>query len=62
MGFETLHNIASFNREQARLHPEDEDLKNSLCPFDAWPLNENEKGYKSCPICGRVWHGGSVQV
>ena len=55
MGFETLKNIIDFNREQARLHPQDEDLENDICPYDAWPLDVNEKGEKSCPICGRVW-------
>lgn len=55
MGFETLQNIIDFNREQAAAHPQDEDLENNLCPFDAWPLDENSKGKKSCPICGRIW-------
>ena len=55
MGYETLQNIIDFNKEQAGLHPQDEDLENNLCPFDAWPLNENAKGAKSCPICGRVF-------
>ena len=57
MGFETLKNIINFNREQARLHQADEELENNMCPFDAWPLKENGKGYKSCEICGRLWLG-----
>jgi len=57
MGFETLQNIINFNREQARLHPGDEDLENNLCPYCVWPLEENEKGYRSCPICGKIWLG-----
>ena len=57
MSFEQLKNIIDWNREQAELHPIDEDLENNLCPHDAWPLNENERGERSCPICGRIWHG-----
>jgi hypothetical protein len=57
MSFETLKNIIEFNREQANLHPDDEDLENNLCPYDAWPLKENERGYRSCEICGRIWLG-----
>ena len=57
MGYETLQNIIDFNREQARLHPEDEDLENDLCPYDAWTLKTNSRGYKSCEICGRIWLG-----
>ena len=60
MGFETLKNIINFNREQARLHPQDEDLENDICPYDAWNLDENEKGYKSCPICGRIFMGNRL--
>ena len=57
MGFETLKNIIDFNREQANLHQADEELENNMCPFCSWPLNENERGYKSCEICGRLWLG-----
>jgi len=57
MGFETLKNIIDFNREQARLHPADEDLENDICPYDAWGLDINSKGERSCPICGRIWLG-----
>ncbi len=55
MSFEQLKNILDFNKEQAELHPIDEDLESNLCPFDDWPLNENSKGYHSCPVCGRIW-------
>ena len=57
MGFETLKNIIDFNREQAVLHQVDEELENNMCPYDAWPLKENEKGYSACEICGRIWLG-----
>ena len=62
MGFETLKNIIEFNREQARLHPQDEDLENDICPYDAWNLNTNERGEKSCPICGRIWMGTRLKL
>ncbi len=55
MGFETLKNIIDYNKEQAELHPQDEDFENNLCPYDAWPLDINSQGKKSCEICGRVW-------
>lgn len=55
MSFEQLKNIIDFNKEQEELHPIDEDLENNLCPYDAWVLEENSKGLKSCSICGRVW-------
>ncbi len=55
MSFETLKNIIDFNKEQAELHTQDEDLENNLCPEDAWELDVNEKGQRSCPICGRIW-------
>ncbi len=55
MSFEKLKNIIAFNKKQAELHPIDEDLENNQCPYDAWELDENSKGYKSCPICGRIW-------
>lgn len=54
MGFETLQNIINSNREQAILD-EQEALSPTECPYDVWPLKENEKGEKSCPICGRIW-------
>jgi len=62
MSFEQLKNIIDWNKEQAELHPIDEDLGNNMCPYDYWPLNENSKGKKSCPICGRIWHGSGIQV
>ena len=52
-GFETLKNIIEFNKAQKP--SEQEDIENNECPYDAWPLDENSKGEKSCPICGRVW-------
>ena len=55
MGYETLKDIIDFNKEQARLHPQDEELENDNCPYDAWPLDINSKGEKSCPICGRIY-------
>jgi len=57
MGYETLKNIIDFNKEQSNLHQADEDLENDLCPYDAWTLKTNSKGYKSCEICGRIWLG-----
>ena len=55
MSFETLKNIIDFNKEQAELHPIDEDLENNMCPYDYWELDINSEGYRSCPICGRIW-------
>jgi len=55
MSFEQLKNIIDFNKEQAKFHPVDEDLENNMCPYDYWQLDENPEGYKSCPICGRIW-------
>ena len=56
MSLEQLKNIIDFNKEQAKIHPIDEDLEKNLCPYCAWNLNENSKGQKSCPICGRIWN------
>ena len=53
MSFEQLKNIIDFNKEQKL--SEIEDLENNECPYDYWSLDENSKGEKSCPICGRVW-------
>jgi len=53
MSYEQLKNIIDFNKEQAKL--QDEDLENNQCPYDAWELDINSEGYKSCPICGRIW-------
>jgi hypothetical protein len=55
MSFETLKNIIDWNKENEANHPIDEDLGNKMCPYDAWPLDENSKGKLSCPICGRIW-------
>jgi len=62
MSFEQLKNILDWNKENEVNHPIDEDLENNMCPYDAWPLNENSEGKRSCPICGMIWHGGSLQV
>uniref|UniRef100_A0A6M3JKP3 Uncharacterized protein n=1 Tax=viral metagenome TaxID=1070528 RepID=A0A6M3JKP3_9ZZZZ len=59
MSFEQLKNIIDWNKEQNNLYPIDKDLENNMCPYDAWQLDENSEGYKSCPICGRIWHGGT---
>jgi len=61
MSFGTLQNIINFNRGQAALHLKDEDLENNICPYDDWPLNENEKGEKSCPVCERIWVGDTLR-
>jgi len=55
MSFGTLQNIIDFNKEQAILHPIDEELENNLCPYDYWNLDINSEGERSCPICGRIW-------
>ena len=55
MGLETLQNIINFNRAQP--DGDEEDVEGGMCPYDAWPLNENEDGYKACPICERIWLG-----
>ena len=54
MSFEQLKNIRDYNIEQERLSREEELTE---CPYDAWPLNINSRGEKSCPICGRVYEG-----
>jgi len=54
MGFETLKNIIDFNKQQEELGRQEE-MNPTECPWDAWPLDINSKGAKSCPICGRVW-------
>ena len=54
MGFETLQNIIDYNKEQAILD-EQEAMNPTECPDDAWPLQVNSKGEKSCEICGRIW-------
>ncbi len=54
MGFETLKNIIDFNKEQAEI--DKEIAQNPIeCPDDAWELDINSKGQRSCPICGRIW-------
>ena len=56
MSFETLKNIIEQNKEQAILD-EQEAMNPTECPWDAWPLDENSKGQKSCPICGGIFNG-----
>ena len=58
MGYETLKNIIDFNKEQEEIGKE-EAMNPTECPWDGWTLNENSKGEKSCPICGRVFNGNS---
>lgn len=54
MGFESLQNIINANKAQAVI---DEELAQNPteCPDDAWPLDIDSLGNKSCPICGRIW-------
>ena len=54
MGFETLKNILDFNKEQEELDKQ-EAMYPTECPDCAWPLLENSKGQKTCPICERIW-------
>ncbi len=56
MGFETLKNILEANRIQAEVDKQ-EAMNPTERPWDAWPLDENSKGEKSCPICGRIFNG-----
>jgi len=56
MGFETLLNIIKHNKEQAEIDKE-EAMNPTNCPDCYWPLDENSKGQKSCPICGRIFNG-----
>jgi len=52
MGYETLKNMIAYNREQEELASQEELTE---CPYDIWPLDENESGQKSCSICGRIY-------
>jgi len=54
MSFDQLKNILEQNKERAELDYL-EAMNPTECPDDAWPLNENSRGQKSCPICGRIW-------
>lgn len=54
MGFETLLNTIKENKEQTELDKQEE-MNPTECPEDCWPLSVNDKGEKSCPICGRIW-------
>ena len=58
MGYETLKNIIDFNKEQEELGKE-EAMNPTECPWDAWTLNEDSQGNKSCPVCGRIFSGNS---
>lgn len=56
MGYETLKSIIDYNKEQEALGRQANELPNlTECPDHAWPLVENERGEKSCPIDGRIW-------
>ena len=55
MGFETFKNIIEFNKTQK--DGDEEDIENDICPYCAWTLDVNEKGVKSCSICGRLYLG-----
>ena len=54
-GFEGLLESIKRNREQPTI--EEEELENNQCPYDMWPLDENDDGAKSCPVCGRIYNG-----
>ena len=54
MGFEILKDIIRENKEQAELDKQ-EAMNPTECPDCNWNLSENEKGEKSCLICGRIW-------
>ena len=54
MGFETLKNIIEYNKLQEEIGKQ-EVMNPAECPDCAWTLNINNKGEKSCPICGRIW-------
>jgi len=51
----SLKDILAFNRAQKPA--DEEDVENDECPYDAWTLKTNPRGYKSCEICGRIWLG-----
>lgn len=54
MGFETLHNIIEWNKLQEEIGRV-EKLYPTECPDDAWELDIDSDGHRSCPICERVW-------
>ncbi len=49
-----LIEMLKWNREQKTI--EDEEVEKGMCPDDAWPLKENEKGKKVCLFCGRLFN------
>ncbi len=52
-GFELLKSIRDFNNSQKT--SEESDLEQNLCPECLIPLKTNQKGDRSCAICGRVY-------
>jgi len=54
MSFEQLINMWDYNIEQEIIGLE-EAMNPTECPYDLWPLRENSKGERACPICERVW-------
>lgn len=54
VGFEGLKAILDFNREQKSI--EEDELEKNLCPECDWKLKENDKGEKSCEMCGKIWN------
>ncbi len=53
MDFNGLLETLKRNREQPTI--EEEALQNNECPYDAWNLKVNERGERTCPVCGRIW-------
>ena len=54
-GFDTLKQMFIQNKEWIEEDKLEEDNPTSECPYDAWTLEINERGWKSCPFCKRVW-------
>ncbi len=53
MDFKGIVETIKWNKSQPTI--EEESLENNECPEDMWPLKINEKGQKSCPVCGRIF-------
>ena len=51
MDFNGILETLKRNREQPTI--EEEALANNECPFDSWTLKVNERGERTCPVCGR---------
>lgn len=54
MGFETIKNIMDENKAEEE-RGKQEAMSPTECPNCAWPLEENSKGQKICPVCERIW-------